>query len=357
MATSWLLAFFNITACQETVSSIPTANEQPSAGRGAVEGLPIGKYVVDVFEDSKGNLWFGTLGQGVARFDGDSLRYFTLEDGLIGNAVVSMTEDRAGNIWFGTHSGLSKYDGQTFTNYDESDGLNFFRVSCLLVDRAGILWVGTWEGISRFDGTVFTAFPLPKSDANLLYYQNTMNWVTDLMEDSKGNIWFSRDGYGVTKYDGENFTHLTKKDGLPSNNVTAMQEDWEGNIWFGSRVAEQDAPIADSRTGDGGLSKYDGQQIQQFREVKGLSRNDTYSVGLDQTGHIWAGANGHGVYRYDGKNFTLYSVVSPTDSTFKIGVQGILEDRKGRMWFGLSGGLFRLEGEALIHISQEGPWK
>ena len=33
------------------------------------KGEQIGQYVVETFEDSKGNLWFGTLEKGVAKYD------------------------------------------------------------------------------------------------------------------------------------------------------------------------------------------------------------------------------------------------------------------------------------------------
>ena len=31
----------------------------------------IGEYVTSIFEDSKGNLWFGTYGGGICKFDGN----------------------------------------------------------------------------------------------------------------------------------------------------------------------------------------------------------------------------------------------------------------------------------------------
>lgn len=352
-----VLGLVFITSCQGVTDSTRVESEQPATDSPDNLGLPIANYVVALFEDSKGHLWFGTMGKGVARYDGESLNYLSTQDGLIGNAVAAITEDQAGNLWFGTHSGLSKYDGKNFTNYNEGDGLVFHRVSSLLSDSAGDLWVGTWEGVSRYDGTTFFTFPLPKSKARLLWYQSTMNWVTDIMEDSKGNIWFTRDGYGATRYDGKDFIHFTKQEGLASNNVMDIQEDRQGTIWFGSRVAEKDAPITDPKKGEGGLSRYNGQEIVQFPDWEGLSKNDTYALAMDRAGNIWAGANGHGVYQYNGNSFTLYPVASPTDSTFNIGVQSILEDRQGRMWFGLSGGLFRLEGSSLIHVTQEGPWE
>jgi len=41
---------------------------------------------------------------------------------------------------------------------------------------------------------------------------------------------------------------------------------------------------------------------------------------------------------------------------FGYGIQSILEDKKGNLWFGLSGGLFRLKGNSIINVSQNGPW-
>ena len=38
---------------------------------------------------------------------------------------MSNLEDKYGNIWLGTYGGgLSKYDGKTFTHYTEKEGLS-----------------------------------------------------------------------------------------------------------------------------------------------------------------------------------------------------------------------------------------
>jgi len=37
-------------------------------------------------------------------------------------------------------------------------------------------------------------------------------------------------------------------------------------------------------------------------------------------------------------------------------VQEFFQDRDGVMWFGCSGGLFFLDGEALVHVTKAGPW-
>ncbi len=137
---------------------IPTAiactsqgnNKTPAADKKGTEYLQtkedatqIGDYVVETFEDSKGNLWFGTLGKGVARYDGNSLAYFTTTDGLLSNRVVSIIEDDSGHIWFGTGAGLSKFDGKEFTSFTTKNGLCDHTISDILIDSRGYFWIGT----------------------------------------------------------------------------------------------------------------------------------------------------------------------------------------------------------------------
>ena len=76
------------------------------------------------YRDKTGNLWFGTLGGGVSRYDGKSFTNFTIAQGLANNIVYSITEDKTGNLWFGTSGGgVSRYDGKSFTNLTTSHGL------------------------------------------------------------------------------------------------------------------------------------------------------------------------------------------------------------------------------------------
>ncbi len=174
------------------------------------------------------------------------------------------------------------------------------------------------------------------------------------MEDSKGNKWFGRDGYGATKYDGESFTHFTKKDGLASNNITDIQEDKLGNIWFASRITEKDHPDVDKKNGPGGVVKYNGKDFIDFPSLEGLYKSDVFQIYRDSKDNIWISAQSKGVYRYDGNNFINYKAEGNKSTK---AVMSILEDSKGTIWLGCAGGLFRLDSDVIINVTTNGPWR
>ena len=329
-------------------ASVPTDTAQLSA------------YIVAAFEDSKGNLWFGTVGDGVIRYSptpsvvpGERLTYFTTEDGLADMVSSSIVEDKQGNIWIGSHDGASRFDGTTFTAFKTAEGLH--GTGCvLLVDRNGTLWAGTNDGAFRFDDTRFQPFDIPLPSIKEPSYKWVKGKVWEIIEDSKGNIWFGRDGYGATKYDGVSFTHFTKEDGLCSNNVASIAEDADGNLWFGS-ITSDFPPIQ-----EGGVARFDGKSFTRFPDVKGLTGNDVYTVYAMRSGQVWIGSVGVGAYRHTPPTllrtvraaFELFNETERPELIQNFGVQSILEDSKGTLWFGFSGGLYRFNGTLFENISR-----
>jgi len=294
------------------------------------EGLS-SNYVVSIIEDRNGNLWFGTYGGGVSKYDGQSFTNYTQKEGLSDNTVWSIIEDRNGNLWFGTNSGgVSKYDGQSFTNYTEKDGLSNNRVWSIIEDSNGNLWFGTdGGGVSKYNGQSFTNYTEKEGLPN--------NYVWSIIEDSNGNFWFGTDGGGVSKYDGQSFTNYTEKDGLANNIVISIIEAHNGNLLFG--------------TDGGGVSKYDGQSFTNYTEQEGLSNNTIWSIIEDSDENLWLGTYGGGVSKYDGQSFINYTEQDGLPNNY---IVSIIETRDGNLWFGTDGkGVCKYDGQSFTNYTEQ----
>jgi len=116
-----------------------------------VEGLSSynPNYVFAIEVDHKDQVWAGTWGGGVSRFDGKSWKNFTSQDGLAGNIVYSIRQDKQHVYWFGTNKGLSRFDGQSWTSVGKAEGLLDDHVYAVAVTKQGEIWAGTRHGVAR----------------------------------------------------------------------------------------------------------------------------------------------------------------------------------------------------------------
>jgi len=314
------------------------------------DGLP-SATIESILQDREGNLWLGTPGAGVSRYDGAGFTAFTIQDGLSDNTVGSMVEDWQGRLWFGTSgNGVCRYDGKEFVAFTSEDGLAHDAVPCILEDRQGALWFGSGEpcrqsgaGVSRYDGSRFAIFTTKDGLAH--------NTVSSILEDREGNLWFgcgspcgAREG-GVSRYDGKEFVTFTTEDGLACNHVFCMVEDREANLWFG--------------TYGGGLSRYDpsassggaGNAFVTFPAEQGVPPFCVRCILQDQEGNLWLGTQGGGVSRYAGEEFTAFTTEHGLANDI---VLCLLEDREGYLWFGtMGGGLSRHDGAQFAHFTIE----
>ncbi len=123
--------------------------------------------VISALEDSKGNMWFGTVGQGLLLFDSmtHSFQSFTVADGLPNNYVYGILEDSEHNLWLSTNKGLSRFDvgKEEFKNFDISHGLpnNQFNFRSAFESDDGWMFFGTINGLCYFhpDSLSFNNMP------------------------------------------------------------------------------------------------------------------------------------------------------------------------------------------------------
>ncbi|MDR0823794.1 MAG: response regulator [Prevotella sp.] len=75
--------------------------------------------------DDSGNLWIGTIGNGLVKYNPKTSEFVLFKELLKNNVdIYSICHDDEGNLWMGTNNGLVKYNiaGNTFSKYNKKDG-------------------------------------------------------------------------------------------------------------------------------------------------------------------------------------------------------------------------------------------
>ncbi len=183
-----------------------------------------------VLQNENGETILDAEGKPYTMGDGGKSNFtnFTTDNGLVLDAVTCSLLDKFGNLWFGTHGGgVSRYDGKSFSTFTTAQGLAHNDVWSITEDNTGNLWFGTnGGGVSRYDGKSFSTFTTAQGLAH--------NFVWSITGDKNGNLWFGTNGGGVSRYDGKSFSTFTTAQGLAYNFVYSITEDNTGNLWFGT---------------------------------------------------------------------------------------------------------------------------
>jgi ligand-binding sensor domain-containing protein len=356
-ALTFLTSFKNQN--QADANSKTELNQRTHIGTTVSE---ISNTIRSIFQDSKGNYWFGTDGDGLYRFDGKNIILFTTKDGLCHNQIRTIQEDKSGNIWLATGGGVSRFDGQHFTTITGQIN-NILPSAWKVVDTD--LWFDAPHGAYRYDGNSLIFLQFPKTNSDSVYtaqypYNPDPYAIYSVLKDSKGNVWFGTESKGVVCFNGTTFS-LFNKDGLDGAAVRAIFEDKNGIYWFSNNGL--------------GLFRYDGKNIINFTEEKGLSNpayvkaikenigglskqtskagtlSSVMAIAEDNSGNLWVGTYDSGVWRFDGKNITNYTT---KDGLTGNAIMSIYKDSKGDLWFGVDkGGVCRFNGKSFEKFKQK----
>lgn len=251
--------------------------------------------------------------------------------------VRHVKQARNGDILIASYLGVFRYharlhdsvgQGTAFTNISsEISSARFSSFWDVLEDRKGNLWLGSKDsGVYYYDGKSFQHFTTKNGLAS--------NMALHIYEDRSGNIWIGASRYDARLNDsvgqGKSFRNFTKKDGFPSNNIRLLLEDKTGKFWFGAQA--EDMFVYDARrNGEFGQ----GKTYTVLRNKEGKAFNNVWGIIEDKKGNIWFGATiiedkrgdtsfvSQGLWRYDGSTFTKVS---------NKGVYAIIEDKNGNIW-------------------------
>lgn len=158
---------------------------------GAEDFSPSTTSFSNTYEDSKGNLWAGTWGKGLARLDRKTGQFTWYKNNpadtnsLSQDLVVFEREDISGDLWVGAYNngGLNRLNVKTgkFRHY-----LPDINIIASLVDAAGVLWMGTSSGLFHYDRKKDTFIPLENSNSSF-----TIPFIRSMTTDEEDNLWMA----------------------------------------------------------------------------------------------------------------------------------------------------------------------
>ena len=328
--------------------------------------LQFSVMVTTIFQDSKGNFWFGSHGDGLCRYDGKQYTYFKAYSGLPGgmirefapgpdwskkkridggNQISSIQEDQDGVIWVRNgEDELCRFDGEDFHIVDLKGR------DTLLVNQAvhqwekklDYLWFQNWRysGVLCYDGRQVIQFDFPKP-------YSSVGGVSEVYRDRNGNLWFGTMGNGTYRYDGKSFERVNPKD--QDGICRSVFHDETGRIWL-------------THNGGIGLHYYQGGEwinfIEDYRSNhKGDPLSEKFensgiqSIEQDEKGDLWFGTFGNGLWRYDGDKLTHYTA---DEGLSIVTVKTLYKDREGQLWFGIGqGSVYGFNGESFFRFDQK----
>lgn len=295
----------------------------------------LGRGALNLYEDSKGNLWAGVT-EGLWRWKPGPPKFYALPGEPDG--IRCLGEDDDGALLIGRQGGIQRFvEGKTEA-HPLSGAVGQFRPKRLLRDGDGGLWVGTRDRglVHVHQGRTDVFAP---SDG--LTGEN----VYDLFEDNEGNIWVATIN-GLDRFRDFAVATFDESQGLPSAIVGAVLAAGDGSVWLSTFGGL-------NRWNDGRMTSYRGRAERTTagaREVvgSGLSGKGVESLFEDSRGRIWVATTG-GIGYMEDDRFTPITGV-PGGNTLSIS-----EDSSGTLWvaneqFGLFN--LRVGGEA----PRQTPW-
>lgn len=320
--------------------------------------------VCTIFQDDRGDYWFGSHGEGLCRYDGEVFEYFTTRDGLADDHIHSIQEDSNGTIWVDTQHGVSHYNGDAFVTSPETQRASV--ADKLPIQLPSItreqwrksdtdMWfsAGTREGVYRYDGQHFHLLPFPRSTfAN----NGSVYAVTGFSEGKNEVLWISTYA-GVFGYNGDKLSIINDEtlgylDPEDRVHVRCVLEDSKGRLWIGNNgigiLLKEGESIVN-------FSRQQGKLLpsQEF-EANTLAKRSSWNKGLqsvfaiaeDRHGNIWFGDRDSGAWRYDGEALVNFTIVE------KLGTQmiwDIYEDQSQNLLFAMAqGGVYQFNGSAFV---------
>jgi len=338
---------------------------------GLEQGLS-NNVVMDIFQDSKGFIWFATL-DGLNRYDGYSITVFSHlpndSNSISDSYATRLFEDSFGNFWVGTNNGLNRFipakNGfESFLNSSKSrNSISGNKIFSLAQDGAGNVWVGT-DGAGL--NCIREKYLQPKSGNVVFEHHNinnndnsiVSNTIWDILFTDSLEAWLAtKAGISRMQISGvnteklklhfDNFSHNPDDPGsLSKMEIFRLLKDGK-NIWVASYQGCLDkiTPRNLNQSASIDIIKY-GPKLNTLMQQ---NRLPVYSMLIDKKGILWVGTGTTGIISFDkyphpdnldakGLNH-YYNIPSITNSLPNDIVYSLFQDNSGIIWVGTDDGV------------------
>lgn len=286
------------------------------------------KSVTGFYEDEE-NLWTSTTNglyvynDEINKFD----KHPTITDSTMNFFISAMEKDKYGRYLFGFYMGVRVFDkdGRHLKEYDEKLNIGELVSQVIKLDDENFLVT------SFVDGVWIIGMEKDGRLKDPVRHNTPFKNVISVLRDAKGEFWFGTGGQGLWKaaYNGKSFdfrkiepVNFTKEE---LQKIHCIYEDKEGDIWVGTQNVGllRCSSVKDA----GSLHSVD----VKFPIVDGTTFAE------DEEGHLFVGADGHGVFQMD-EHFNIIKNFTIEDGMTSNNVLSIKYDKEGYIWVAMWGG-------------------
>ena len=229
---------------------------------------------------------------------------------------------------FGAGNTMSQPEAY-FVHYGSEDGLPQHTVTDILQDSKGFMWFSTWDGLSKFDGYTFTTYRLPTGNA----VETQSSRIDHLYEDKYNNIWILSYDNQVYRFDVQTQQFLDIK----------SIEEYQKRTFYASRII----PMESGRVWL--LSEKDGcifvvdsllHSVVYDVENKNLTDNRVNAVFEDKEGDSWVLTNGGLTWiRSEGRESVFYFHPESNSGSRQARPFFSVMEHNDELWFGSGEGI------------------
>jgi diguanylate cyclase (GGDEF)-like protein len=247
---------------------------------------------------------------------------------------------KSGRVWLVTPDQvIEELNGRKTVYPHRTKNLNSVRET--FEDSDGGLWMSGTELIRFKDGKIENLgnegdFP-ESSDFHSFW------------EEEDGSVWFVNGGFmavgtGLVRYQNEKFSYFGEEQGLSESSIFDVHKDREGTVWLATNK---------------GINRLRQDVIKTYSVKDGLIHSEVYPLYRDSRDAIWIGTI-KGLSIYQNGRFETVKLKPTTEDVpkhtkwkdGKMSVQSLFEDSKGKMWIGVSGGVFLIENDQAIMLPE-----